>query len=205
MKINARIGQSVWPWGIALLRIVVGIVFVMHGQQKLFEMGVGGVSGFFASLGVPAPQLTAVVVSLLETVGGVALILGVLTRLFGLLLTGDMLVALLLVHRPNGFFAGDGGVELVLLLGTAALALALTGPGALALDNLKLLQFERRFQWSGTAPISLPAAARRPPQAGLSSGGGRQIALPAAARPRRGPRRERIGQDVDLVKSTSGG
>ena len=144
MAANVRTGQSVWTWGIALLRIVVGIVFVMHGQQKLFEMGVGGVGGFFASLGVPAPQLAAVVVGVLETVGGLALILGVLTRLFGLLLTGDMLVALLLVHRPNGFFAGDGGVELVLLLGTAALALALTGPGALALDNL--LPFERRFQ-----------------------------------------------------------
>ena len=144
MTANVRTGQAIWPWGIALLRIVVGIVFVMHGQQKLFEMGVGGVGGFFASLGVPAPQLAAVVVSVLETVGGLALILGVLTRLFGLLLTGDMLVALLLVHRPNGFFAGDGGVELVLLLGTAALALALTGPGALALDNL--LPFERRFQ-----------------------------------------------------------
>jgi putative oxidoreductase len=144
MKANARTGPSVWPWGIALLRIVVGIVFVMHGQQKLFEMGVGGVGGIFASLGVPAPQLAAVVVSLLETVGGLALILGVLTRLFGLLLAGDMLVALLLVHRPNGFFAGNGGVELVLLLGVAALALALTGAGALALDNG--LPFERRFQ-----------------------------------------------------------
>ena len=101
MQANVRTGQSVWQWGITLLRIVVGIVFVMHGQQKLFEMGVGGVGGFFASLGVPAPQLLAVVVSLLETVGGLALILGVLTRLFGLLLAGDMLVALLLVHRPE--------------------------------------------------------------------------------------------------------
>ena len=144
MKANARTGQAVWPWGIALLRIVVGIVFVMHGQQKLFEMGVGGVGGFFAALGVPAPQLAAVVVSVLETVGGLALILGVLTRLFGLLLAGDMLVALLLVHRPNRFFAGNGGVELVLLLGVAALALALTGAGALALDNV--LPFERRLQ-----------------------------------------------------------
>ena len=149
---NVRTGQAVWPWGIALLRIVVGIVFVMHGQQKLFEMGVGGVGGFFASLGVPAPQLAAVVVSVLETVGGIALIFGVLTRLFGLLLAGDMLVALLLVHRPNGFFAGDGGVELVLLLGTAALALALTGSGALALDNV--LPFERRFQGSDNADLA---------------------------------------------------
>jgi putative oxidoreductase len=151
LKVNTRNGQSVWPWGIALLRIVAGIIFVMHGQQKLFELGVGGVGGFFASLGVPAPQLAAVVVSLLETVGGLALILGVLTRLFGLLLTGDMLVALLLVHRPNGFFVGDGGVELVLLLGTAALALALTGPGALALDTL--LPFERRLQEQDRADL----------------------------------------------------
>ena len=79
------------------------------------------------------------------------MILGVLTRLFGLLLTGDMLVALLLVHRHNGFFAGNGGVELVLLLGTAALALALTGPGALALDNL--LPVERRFQERNRADL----------------------------------------------------
>ena len=152
MKFNAQNGQAVWPWGIALLRIVAGIIFVMHGQQKLFEMGVGGVSGFFASLGVPAPQLAAVVVSLLESVGGLALILGVLTRLFGLLLTGDMLVVLLLVHRPKGFFVGNGGMELVLLLGTAALALALTGPGALALH--KLLPFERWFQERDRADLT---------------------------------------------------
>ena len=103
--------------GIALLRIVVGIVFVMHGQQKLFEMGVGGVGGFFASLGVPAPQLAAVVVSLLETVGGVALILGVPDP--------SLRTA---AHRRHArrdaagapaqwVLRGDGGVELVLLLG----------------------------------------------------------------------------------------
>ena len=124
------------PWGIALLRVVVGFAFFMHGQQKLFQMGVGGIGGFFASLGIPAPELAAVVVSIVETVGGLALILGVLTRLVGVLLAADMLVAMLVVHRPNGFYAGDGGVELVLVLGAAALALAITGPGALAVDSL---------------------------------------------------------------------
>jgi putative oxidoreductase len=132
--------QQTWdrvtPWGIALLRIVVGLTFFMHGQQKLFQMGVGGVGGFFAALGIPAPELAAVVVSLVETVGGLALIAGVLTRFVGLLLAADMLVALLLVHRPNGFYAGDGGIELVMVLGAAAFALALTGPGALAVDTL---------------------------------------------------------------------
>jgi putative oxidoreductase len=129
------------PWGITLLRVVVGFAFFMHGQQKLFQMGVGGVGGFFASLGIPAPELAAVVVSIVETVGGLALILGVLTRLVGVLLAADMLVAMLVVHRPNGFYAGDGGIELVLVLGAAALALAITGPGALAVDTL--LPFRR--------------------------------------------------------------
>src|SRR4051794_24348472 len=124
------------PWGIALLRIVVGGAFFMHGLQKLFQMGIPGVTGFFASLGIPAPEVAAVVVSLVETFGGLALILGLFTRLAGVLLAADMLVALLVVHRPNGFFAGDGGVELVLVLGAAVLALAITGPGALALDSL---------------------------------------------------------------------
>ena len=142
MTTNQQTWERLAPWGITLLRVVVGLTFFMHGQQKLFQMGVGGVGGFFAALGIPAPELAAAVVSLVETVGGLALILGVLTRLVGLLLTADMLVAMLLVHRPNGFYAGDGGVELVLVLAAAALALALTGPGALAVDNL--LPFARR-------------------------------------------------------------
>ncbi|CAA9549917.1 MAG: hypothetical protein AVDCRST_MAG59-1665 [uncultured Thermomicrobiales bacterium] len=140
---SQRTNTALWPWGLTLLRVVVGLAFFMHGYQKLFQMGVGGVGGFFGSLGVPAPGLAAIVVSLVELVGGLALIVGLLTRVFGVLLAVDMLVALLLVHRPNGFFAGDGGIELVLVLGAAALSLALTGPGALALDNQ--LPIERRF------------------------------------------------------------
>ncbi len=140
--------QQTWdrtlPWGITLLRVVVGLTFFMHGQQKLFEMGIDGVGGFFASLGIPAPELAAIVVSLVETIGGLALIIGALTRIAGVLLAADMVVAMLVVHWPNGFFAGDGGIELVLVLGAAALALAMTGPGALAVD--RFLPFERGAQ-----------------------------------------------------------
>ena len=139
MWTDQRTWDRALPWGLALLRIVVGFTFFMHGQQKLFQTGVGG---FFGSLGIPAPELAAVVVSLVETVGGLALILGALTRLAGILLAIDMLVALLVFHRPNGFFAMDGGIELVLVLAAAALALAITGPGAYAVDNL--LPWERR-------------------------------------------------------------
>jgi putative oxidoreductase len=153
MQANQRTDNALWPWGITLLRVVVGLAFFMHGYQKMFQMGVGGVGGFFGSLGIPAPELAALVVSLVELVGGLALIVGLLTRVFGLLLAVDMLVALLLVHLPNGFFAGDGGIELVLLLGAAALALALTGPGALALDHQ--LPVERRFAGRGRAGSDL--------------------------------------------------
>lgn len=145
MNVSPRTAETLWPWGITLLRVVAGIVFFMHGQQKLFTMGIDGVSGFFGSLGIPVPQLAAIVVSLLETVGGLALIIGVLTRVVGVLLAGDMLVALFLVHQPNGFFVGDGGIELVFLLAGVALALVLTGPGALALDSLLPGAAERRL------------------------------------------------------------
>lgn len=142
MWTDQRTWDRALPWGLTLLRIVVGLTFFMHGQQKLFQMGIGGVGGFFGSLGIPAPELAAVVVSLVEIVGGLALILGALTRLAGVLLAIDMLVALLVFHLPNGFYATDGGIELVLVLAAATLALAITGPGALAVDNL--LPGERR-------------------------------------------------------------
>jgi putative oxidoreductase len=121
--------------GIMFLRVVTGIVFIMQGQQKLFEFGVGGVNQMFASMGIPAPRLAAIVVSLVETIGGLALIVGVFMRVTALLVAGDMLVALLLVHRPKGFFVGSNGLELVLTVAAASLALVLAGPGALALDR----------------------------------------------------------------------
>lgn len=140
------------PWGIALLRVVTGIIFLMHGQQKLFEFGIGGVTGMMTGLGVPAPGLMAIVVTLVELVGGLALILGAFTRIAAVLVAIDVLVAFFLVHLPNGFFATTGGVELVLLLATAGVTLLLTGPGALALDSV--LPMERRMRASGLSPAS---------------------------------------------------
>ena len=136
MQSSHRTDNALWPWGITLLRVVVGVAFFMHGYQKLFQMGVGGVGGFFGSLGLPAPELAALVVSLLELVGGLALIVGLLTRVFGLLLAVDMLVALLLVHLPNGFFMANNGFEFTLLLLAAAVALAVSGPGEASLDKI---------------------------------------------------------------------
>jgi putative oxidoreductase len=140
------------PWGITLLRVVTGLIFLMHGQQKLFEFGIGGVTGMMTGLGVPAPGLMAIVVTLVELLGGIALILGAFTRIAALLVAIDVLVAFFLVHMPNGFFATNGGVELVLLLATVGVTLILTGPGAMALDSV--LPVERRLQSSKLSPAT---------------------------------------------------
>ena len=122
-------------WGLVVLRIVVGITLLMHGWQKLFEMGIPGVAGFFGQVGLPAPALAATVVSFLELGGGAALIVGLFTRWLAIPLALDMLVATLLVHLPNGFFA-PMGIELTLTLLGGLVALALAGPGAFAVDRL---------------------------------------------------------------------
>ena len=118
-----------------IIRVIVGIAFFVHGWQKVFIFGFGGVGGFFGSLGIPAAGFFAIVISLLELLGGLALILGIGTRIVSLLLAINMLVALLVVHLPNGFFASENGYELVLILGAASLAFAITGASSISLDN----------------------------------------------------------------------
>ncbi len=118
--------------GLTVLRIVVGIVFLMHGYQKLFHMHIHGVAGFFGHLGIPLPVVAAVIVTSLEFGGGILLIAGVAVRVLAPLFAIDMLVAILTVHLRNGFF-GPGGIEFPLTLMAAAICLALTGGGALSL------------------------------------------------------------------------
>jgi putative oxidoreductase len=118
-----------------LLRIVVGFLFAAHGWQKFSQFTIAGTQGAFAQMGVPAADLVAPVVATLELAGGIALILGLLTRPFALLLALDMVGALVLVHASAGVFVDAGGFELVLILAASALAVALVGPGRLSVDN----------------------------------------------------------------------
>jgi putative oxidoreductase len=126
-------------WGIALLRVVTGVIFFLHGWQKLFEMGHDGVTGFFTSLNIPLPAVAAAIVIAVELLGGLALILGFLTRLVAVPLAIDMLVALVVVHRAK-FFVAEGGYEFVLLLAAASAALFFLGSGAFALDNFSAVR-----------------------------------------------------------------
>ena len=124
-------GSGLGSWGLTLLRVVVGVIFVMHGWMKL-SMGFDQVANqILAPAGIPLPKLAAVVLTLVELLGGIALILGVLTRYVAALLAIDMLVALITVHIKNGFFL-PRGVEFPLLLLVANLNLILAGAGALS-------------------------------------------------------------------------
>ncbi|WP_101848062.1 DoxX family protein [Zhihengliuella sp. ISTPL4] len=124
--------------GLLVLRIVVGAIFAAHGAQKIFEFTIPGTIGSFAGMGVPLAEIAAPVVAFLELIGGILLILGLLTRPVGVLLAVDMLVALVLVHLPAGLWVTAGGYEFVAVLGAAALALALTGAGRYSIDAAAL-------------------------------------------------------------------
>jgi putative oxidoreductase len=132
--------------GLLVLRLVVGVTFLLHGLDKLGD--VAGTEKFFASLDIPAPGLMAPFVALTEATGGLLLIVGLATPLAGAALSVDMLVALVTAHIDEGFFAADGGIELVLLLGGASLALVLTGSGRFSADAA--LDLPRRLREAGT-------------------------------------------------------
>ena len=117
--------------GIFLLRLGVGIVFLIHGIGKLFAigpfaLGVSGFAGLLSAFG-GAAIVVAVIIALIETIGGLFLILGLFTNIASLLLAIEMLIAIFMVHIPNGFYASNGELALILLLG--ALAILFIGAG----------------------------------------------------------------------------
>jgi putative oxidoreductase len=121
--------------GLLLLRVALGIVFVMHGGQKAFVYGHAGVTGAMASLGLPLPGLNAALITMVELGGGIALLAGVFTRVAAFLIAGAMGVATLTAHLANGFFM-PSGFEYTLTLMLSSLSLLMTGPGAYSVDAL---------------------------------------------------------------------
>ena len=90
--------------GITIMRVVAGLVFVMHGWQKFSTMGHSGVTGFFGQAHIPFASVSAWIVMLLELVGGVLLAIGFLTRVIAAAFAFEMLVAIAAVHFKHGFF-----------------------------------------------------------------------------------------------------
>ncbi|MFW6078382.1 MAG: DoxX family protein [Gemmatimonadota bacterium] len=120
--------------GIAILRIAVGVVFLAHGIQKAVLWGVAGGVPFFREAGIPLAQVAAPLVTVVEVLAGLALLLGYRARFAAALLAVVALTALVTVHLPHGFFLPNG-VEFVLVLAAANVALALAGPGAWAIED----------------------------------------------------------------------
>lgn len=119
-------------YGLLVLRVAVGVTFFAHGWLKFHGMGMAGTTGFFTNLGIPAPALMAWVVVLVEMLAGIALILGIFTLPAGLLLTADM-IGVLLTAKRGASLIGQKSYELELVLLAGALALALAGPGMFSL------------------------------------------------------------------------
>lgn len=131
-------------WAPLPLRVSLGVIFFAHGAQKVLGWfggyGWTGTMQFFTqTLHIPAPL--AMVAILTEFLGGIALFLGLFTRLAAFLVAGEMVVATLQVHLPNGFFMNwanapnvGHGIEYNLALIGAALALSITGGGRLSVD-----------------------------------------------------------------------
>lgn len=129
MKIIQKMCGGRADVGLTILRVVVGIVFLVHGIQKL--NGIDMVTGFFTQVGIPAAGFFAWVVALVETIGGAALILGVGTHIAAVLLSVVMLVAIFGVKRKMGF---TGGYEFDLTLLAALVGFLFQGAGKYSVD-----------------------------------------------------------------------
>jgi putative oxidoreductase len=124
-------------WGMFVLRVVTGIIFIGHGAPKFgwgSDRTLAGLAEWLGGLGVPLPMVGAFLVASFETFGGAFLIIGLLTRFWSAGLAFAMLLAVTLVHLANGMF-GEGGYQWALLLMACSLALMFEGAGNASLDK----------------------------------------------------------------------
>ncbi|MBT2729678.1 DoxX family protein [Bacillus sp. ISL-75] len=126
--------------GLLIIRLVIGLLFVGHGAQKLFGWfggyGLKGTGGWFESIGMKPGVTMALLAGLAELIGGILFALGLLTPLAGIMIAGTMAMAIVKVHAPNGLWATANGYEYNLTLLAVAIGIALVGPGQYALDSL---------------------------------------------------------------------
>lgn len=132
--------QSNGGFAALALRVPVGLILAAHGAQKLFGWfggyGLEGTGQWLASIGLEPGYLMALLAGSAEFFGGLALVLGLLTRPAAVVAAFTMLVAIFAVHIGNGLFMANNGYEYALTLFAATVALAIQGAGRFSVDNL---------------------------------------------------------------------
>jgi putative oxidoreductase len=124
--------------GLLIIRVVIGVIFMGHGAQKLFGWfggyGIKGTGGWFESIGIKPGAAMALLAGLTELIGGILFTLGLLTPLAGIMIAGTMVMAIAKVHAPNGLWSTENGYEYNLTVIAVVIGVALIGPGQYALD-----------------------------------------------------------------------
>ena len=132
----AHFYKAMTPVAATFVRIVIGIMFLMHVSIKL-KIGAAAVAAnFMAKNGLEPALLVAYAAIALEIVGGVCLVVGLFTRFFAAALAIEMLIALLFVHLAKGYAAGGGGYEYVRLIGAVCFVIAMRGGGPYSVDRM---------------------------------------------------------------------
>jgi putative oxidoreductase len=130
--------------GLLVFRIVIGLSIAAHGSQKLFGWfgghGLAGTGGFFEMIGFKPGRIFALAAGATEVASGLLIALGFLGPIGPALMLSVMIVAALSVHWKNGFFTQSNGIEITLLFGVSAIALAFTGFGAFSIDAVTGLE-----------------------------------------------------------------
>lgn len=170
------------PYGILLLRVVLGLSLAAHGVQKVFGAfggsGPRGTAAFFAGLRFRFPLLMALAAGLAELGGGLLLAVGLLTPLAALAISVVMLNAIGTAHWRNGFWNTNGGYEYNVLIWAVAVALAAIGGARFSLDALIGWERDLSGVWCGLAVLAGSAVISA---STLLLGRARRAAEPAAA------------------------
>lgn len=131
--------QTASSWAPLALRLPVGIIFMAHGAQKLFGWfggyGLEGTGQWMASIGLEPGYLMALLSGSAEFLGGLAILIGLLTRPAALVAAFTMIIAIVTVHIDNGLFMSNNGYEFGLALFAASVSLLISGAGNLSLDK----------------------------------------------------------------------